>query len=104
MKALYEQAQDAANALRVLAHPDRLMVLCQLCESEASVSQLLESSRLSQSAFSQHLQVLRAAGMVETRKEAQTVYYRVDNEKVRSLMAAIQGAWCGDFKASTKNE
>ncbi|USH03124.1 metalloregulator ArsR/SmtB family transcription factor [Grimontia kaedaensis] len=94
-KELQQQATDAAKVLRILAHPERLMVLCQLREREKNVSSLLENSALSQSAFSQHLTVLRQAGLVETRKESQSVFYRIADGKVENLINAIQGAWCG---------
>lgn len=95
-KELQQQANDAAKVLRILAHPERLMVLCQLREGEKNVSSLLENSALSQSAFSQHLTVLRQAGLVETRKESQSVFYRIAGGKVENLINAIQGAWCGE--------
>ncbi|WP_325891924.1 ArsR/SmtB family transcription factor [Grimontia sp. NTOU-MAR1] len=95
-KELQQQATDAAKVLRILAHPERLIVLCQLREGEKNVSRLLENSALSQSAFSQHLTVLRQAGLVETRKESQSVFYRIADGKVENLINAIQGAWCGE--------
>ncbi|CZF83110.1 MULTISPECIES: ArsR/SmtB family transcription factor [Grimontia] len=95
-KELQQQANEAAKVLRILAHPERLMVLCQLREGEKNVSSLLENSALSQSAFSQHLTVLRQAGLVETRKESQSVFYRIAGGKVENLINAIQGAWCGE--------
>ncbi|EOD80252.1 Transcriptional regulator, ArsR family [Grimontia indica] len=95
-KELQQQANEAAKVLRILSHPERLMVLCQLREGEKNVSTLLENSALSQSAFSQHLTVLRQAGLVETRKESQSVFYRIAGGKVENLINAIQGAWCGE--------
>ncbi|AMG29953.1 transcriptional regulator [Grimontia hollisae] len=93
---LQEQATEAAKVLRILSHPERLMVLCQLRDGERNVSQMLQNSTLSQSAFSQHLTVLRQAGLVATRKESQSVYYRIGDSRVEGLVNAIQGAWCGD--------
>ncbi|WP_028024703.1 ArsR/SmtB family transcription factor [Enterovibrio calviensis] len=94
---LIDQATDAAKVLRILSHPERLLVLCQLREGERNVSALLQNSALSQSAFSQHLTVLRQAGLVATRKESQSVYYRIGDAKVENLINAIQGAWCGEM-------
>ncbi|MBV7298473.1 ArsR/SmtB family transcription factor [Enterovibrio paralichthyis] len=93
---LMHQAADAAKVLRILSHPERLMVLCQLREGERNVSFLLQNSTLSQSAFSQHLTVLRQAGLVATRKSSQSVYYRIADPRVENLINAIQGAWCGE--------
>lgn len=97
---LQEQATEAAKVLRILAHPERLMVLCQLRDGEKNVSQMLQNSTLSQSAFSQHLTVLRQAGLVATRKESQSVYYRIGDSRVEGLVNAIQGAWCGDVSST----
>ncbi|MEZ8130164.1 transcriptional regulator [Enterovibrio norvegicus] len=91
---LIDDAKEAAEVLRILSHPERLIVLCQLREGERNVSQLLENSTLSQSAFSQHLTVLRQANLVTTRKSSQSVYYSLSAPKVKHLIDAIQCAWC----------
>ncbi|WP_428824261.1 ArsR/SmtB family transcription factor [Enterovibrio baiacu] len=91
---LINDAKEAAEVLRILSHPERLIVLCQLREGERNVSQLLENSTLSQSAFSQHLTVLRQANLVATRKSSQSVYYSLAAPKVKHLIDAIQSAWC----------
>lgn len=82
-------AGEAARVLRALANENRLMVLCCLGRGELSVSELLERVPLSQSALSQHLAVLRHEGLVETRREAQTIHYRVADERVQRLMPVI---------------
>ncbi|GAL18257.1 transcriptional regulator ArsR family [Vibrio maritimus] len=73
---------DVADVLKTLAHPDRLFVLCQLVEGEMGAGQLQENSDLSQSAFSQHLTVLKKAELVSVRKESQHVYYSLKDERV----------------------
>lgn len=79
-----------AGRLKLLSHPERLLMLCQLDEQEASVGQLVAISGLSQSSVSQHLAILREEGVVDCRAEAQTRYYRlIDGE-----MAAIIHALC----------
>ncbi|PKF50625.1 ArsR/SmtB family transcription factor [Enterovibrio nigricans] len=90
----FNDAKSAADVLRVLSHPERLLVLCQLRDGERNVSALLENSSLSQSAFSQHLTVLRQSRLVATRKVSQTVYYRIADAKIERLINAIQCAWC----------
>ena len=82
-------AGEAARFLRALANENRLMVLCCLGQGELSVSQLLERVPLSQSALSQHLAMLRKEGLVQTRREAQTIHYQVADERVQRLMPAI---------------
>lgn len=82
-------AGEAARFLKALANDNRLMILCTLSEEELSVGQIQERVPLSQSALSQHLAVLRREGMVETRREAQTIYYRLADKRVKTLMPSI---------------
>ena len=89
-----QESEKAASWLKFVAHPDRLFVLCQLVEKECSVGELLENSHLSQSAFSQHLAVLRQNGLVKTRKESQTVYYSLADLNVIALINLLQQIFC----------
>jgi DNA-binding transcriptional ArsR family regulator len=70
-------AQDAARLLKLLASEQRLLLLCRLVEGEASVGDLARRARLAQSAASQHLAKMRAEGLVATRRDAQTIFYRL---------------------------
>ena len=67
-KALTAKAAEATRLLTALANESRLAFLCQLVEGEQSVGALAEAVGLSQSALSQHLAKLRAAGIVATRR------------------------------------
>jgi DNA-binding transcriptional ArsR family regulator len=83
---LEASAQSAARLLKLLASEQRLMLLCRLIEGEASVGDLAEHAKLAHSAASQHLAKMRAEGLVATRREAQTIYYRLaDPAAVRVL-------------------
>ncbi|NLS13392.1 helix-turn-helix transcriptional regulator [Vibrio sp. SM6] len=93
-KQMQQLAAQAANWLKVMAHPDRLLVLCQLIDGEISVGALMQLSTLSQSAFSQHLSVLRQNQLVTTRKEAQQVYYRLADERVKKLIELLHNEFC----------
>lgn len=84
-----DNADEAERFLRALANRNRLMVLCSLVPGELSVSALHERVPLSQSALSQHLAVLRNQGLVETRREAQTIHYRIADPRVRRLMPLL---------------
>lgn len=88
-------AGDAAILLKSLAHPARLLVMCRLVESEASVSELHALGSLSMSALSQHLAVMREAGLVRTRREAQTIYYSLADGPALGVMHALHAAYCG---------
>jgi len=94
LDAFAAQAGDAACLLRALAHEARLLVLCQLAKGESSVGELLSQSTLSQSALSQHLAKLRAEGLVDTRRDAQTIYYRLADPNVEKLIATLAEIYC----------
>ena len=83
------QAADAAGLLRALANPRRLSVLCRLVGGERSVSELQPLVGLSQSALSQHLALLRAAGVVVARREGRHIRYRIGDPAVFDLIAAL---------------
>ncbi|HET9161051.1 MAG TPA: metalloregulator ArsR/SmtB family transcription factor [Caulobacteraceae bacterium] len=87
-------AGAAAKLLRALANERRLMILCQLAGSERSVGQLLPLVGLSQSALSQHLAVLREEGLVATRREAQTVWYRIVDPAALKVVASLAEIFC----------
>lgn len=91
---MQQQATSAAQMLKVLAHPARLMILCQLIDGEHSAGDLWKKSTLSQSAFSQHLSVLRASGIVVTRKEAQTVFYSIEDKNAVKILETLYKLYC----------
>lgn len=87
-------ATDAAQLLKVLANDKRLMILCMLVDGERSVGELNAGLDLSQSALSQHLAVLREDGLVTTRRQAQAIYYALEEGPARDLLAALHGIYC----------
>ncbi len=96
--ALEAQAAKAASLLRILSNESRLLVLCHLAESEElAVGELVERIGLSQSALSQHLAKLREEGLVATRKEAQSVYYRICDPRAQQLLALLHDIFCPDL-------
>ncbi len=92
--AFAEKASEAARFLRALANEQRLMILCRLSGGEMSVSALQAGTALSQSALSQHLAVLRTDGLVATRREGQSIHYRIADPAVLQLIAALAGIFC----------
>lgn len=84
-----------AGRLKMMSHPERLLMLCRLDEGEASVSELVALAGLSQSSVSQHLAMLREEGVVSIRGEAQTRYYSLKDPMVRSIIRALCDL-CGD--------
>ena len=77
-----------------MANEKRLMVLCLLVEAEHSVGGLNAELDLSQSALSQHLAILRANGLVETRREAQTIYYTMTEGPARKIIETLHDIYC----------
>jgi DNA-binding transcriptional ArsR family regulator len=102
LKAMQANAVEAAEMLRLLSHETRLMVLCQLGTGEKSVGELNALAGLSQSALSQHLARLRADGLVATRREAQTIYYRIADERVSRLVSTLYDIFCKPGKGRKK--
>jgi ArsR family transcriptional regulator len=91
------KAEVAASLLKAMSNPHRLMVLCRLGASEASVGELQEDSGLSQSALSQHLAVLRERELVETRREGQTIFYRLADPAVRDVIETLMKIYCPEM-------
>lgn len=84
-------ARTAADLLRVLANEHRLQILCALRTGERSVGELAEHVALSQSALSQHLARLRGDRVVETRRQGQTILYRIADDEVMTVLEALAG-------------
>ncbi|WP_164157134.1 ArsR/SmtB family transcription factor [Sandarakinorhabdus rubra] len=85
-------AAAASRLLKAMAHDGRLLVLCQLLDGERQPGQI--ASRLSQSALSQHLALLRAEGLVATRREGQAIFYSIADPAVRAVITTLAGIYC----------
>jgi len=92
--SMQEHAEKAATMLKQMSSPARLMILCALVESEMAVNELNERIQLSQSALSQHLAKLREAKLVSTRKEKQTVFYRLKGKEVIQIIGVLKNIYC----------
>jgi len=92
--ALRQHAEQASQLLKTVGNPIRLMILYTLMQGEYSVGKLNNRIELSQSTLSQHLAILRRNGLVQTRREAQTIFYSLENEKVSSLMECLYTIYC----------
>jgi len=100
--AFEEQAAEAAGLLKAMSNPSRLLVLCHLANgSELSVNQLADRVGLGQSALSQHLAKLREEGLVATRKQAQTVFYRIADPRAERLLGLLQEIYCPELGNET---
>lgn len=90
-------AESAAEVLKILAHPARLLVLCALVNRAHTVSELESLVGLSQSALSQHLARLRKQGLVETRRDAQKIYYSLCDNDARRILETLHDIYCADI-------
>jgi ArsR family transcriptional regulator, virulence genes transcriptional regulator len=91
---LEESAGRAAGLLRLLGNEKRLMILCQLADGELSVGALQARIGLSQSALSQHLALLREQGVVATRRESQTIHYRIADPAALRVIQTLAELFC----------
>ena len=87
-------AEAASGLLKSLANAQRLRILCLLADGERNVGELNDALDLSQSALSQHLARLREDGLVATRREAQTIFYRLASGPAKRLIKALYGIYC----------
>lgn len=92
--ALQARAEHVAARLALVANPKRLLILCELTQGERSVGALQQAVGLSQSALSQHLAKLREAQMLATRRESQTIFYRIADPDLEVLMTALYDTFC----------
>lgn len=93
---LLDHAADAERFLKQLANKTRLMVLCSLLDDEFSVSDLLTRIPVTQPVLSQHLALLREANMVVTRRDGQTIYYSLADERVKQTIAMLYQFFCAE--------
>jgi DNA-binding transcriptional ArsR family regulator len=84
-----KNADKAANLLKALSNDKRLLILCALYKEERCVGDLENLVDLSQSALSQHLARLRRDGLVKTRRDAQTIYYSLEDETVKAMLHTL---------------
>lgn len=89
-----EDIQQAAQAIKAIAHPLRLKILCVLGDQEISVQDIVEQVGTSQSNISQHLAILRDKGVLVARKEANRVFYRIGDLRTLKLVGMMRDVFC----------
>ena len=95
IELLQESADQAAALLQAVGNPKRLVILCLLIQQgEMSVGALNEMVTLSPSALSQHLARMRQEGLISYRREAQTLYYRIEDPNVAKLIGTLKDIFC----------
>ena len=94
LPAMRTAADSACKLMRVMANPDRLLLLCQLAQGERRVGELEELLGIQQPTLSQQLAVLRDEALVETRREGKQIYYRIASPAAVAMMAVLYDQFC----------
>ncbi len=89
-----ENIREASAAMQAMAHPLRLKILCLVNNQELSVLEIVDAVGTSQSNISQHLAVLRDTGILEARKDANRVFYRIVDPRVLEMIALTRRIFC----------
>ena len=91
-------AQEACALMKVLANPDRLLLLCGLAEGERNVGELEETLGIMQPTLSQQLAVLRTEALVSTRRDGKNIYYQIASAKALAVMQILYTQFCTPAK------
>ena len=94
VRRMEKNATRACSLLGAMSNPSRLLILCHLAEGEKPVGELEPLIGLSQSALSQHLAVLREKRLVKTRREGQSIRYRLASDEAIALMHTLHEQFC----------
>ncbi len=89
-----EDIERASRSLKAMSHPLRLKILCTLGDQEISVQDIVDRVGTSQSNISQHLAILRDKGILSARKDANRVYYRVEDARTLRLIGMMRNVFC----------
>ncbi|MBF0261836.1 MAG: winged helix-turn-helix transcriptional regulator [Magnetococcales bacterium] len=87
--------------MKALAHPLRLKVIVALRDRELSVQELVDAVGTTQSNVSQHLTIMRDKNILDSRREANQVFYRVGDCKVLDLVALTRSIFCDSRGGAT---
>jgi DNA-binding transcriptional ArsR family regulator len=89
-----EDIDRASRSLKAMSHPLRLKILCTLGDKEISVQDIVDQVGTSQSNISQHLAILRDKGILDSRKDANRVFYRVGDSRTLRLIDMMREVFC----------
>ena len=90
-----EKAKQLAELLKILANENRLLILCALIQGAKTVGQIGEYvPKITQSALSQHLIMLKVAGILESDKQGKNVTYTIADYRVREVLAVLKKYYC----------
>ena len=84
----------AARCIKAMSHPLRLKILCVLGNRSVSVQEIVEQVGTSQSNISQHLSILREKNILDSKKEANRVFYFIDDDRTLKLIKMMRDVFC----------
>ncbi len=93
-----EQIEAVAKILKSMSHPIRLKILCLLQDKEMSVGDIRDQVETTNANVSQHLNILRAQGIIDFRKDANFIYNRISDKRILDLIMKMQALFCPDMK------
>lgn len=94
LTAMRKAAETACGLMKALSNPDRLLLLCVLSEGESNVSELEATLGIVQPTLSQQLAVLREQGLVATRREGKSIYYRLASPQAMAVLQTLDEQFC----------
>lgn len=101
---MHASAEAAEELLKAMANRHRLLILCQLADTEHSVGELAHYLDLRDSTVSQHLALLRKDGLVSTRREGQTIWYAIASEPAKRLVETLYQVFCAPNRLCTPTQ
>lgn len=99
---LRSSAEDASRLMKALSNPARLLLLCQLAQGEQRVGELEATVGILQPTLSQQLGVLRDEGLVSTRRESTSIYYRINSPQALAVMNVLYEQFCNPSQRNKK--
>jgi DNA-binding transcriptional ArsR family regulator len=91
---MQKRADEVSALLKVLSHPKRLLILCQLVERERAVGDLAERLGTRETAISQQLALLRKDRLVKARRDGRTIFYSLARPDIESLIGFLYATYC----------
>ena len=94
MENMKIKAREIATILKVLSNENRLLILCELVKQPLSVTEMTSKLKITQSGISQHLNILKLNGILDYDKKAQTIIYKIKDDKIIQVMLLLKELYC----------
>lgn len=100
LQALEQTAAKVSGLLKSLSHPDRLMVLCHLAQGEMAAGELADALGRKAPAMSQQLAILRREGLIQARRDGQSIFYRIADGDALAILGFLYERFCNEDQQS----